>query len=330
MELKENFFETIRYGEPDSLINGWEVFSFIPDPVTAYMSVAERGKTKVNPWGVTVYWGEDEPGSMPLINDETKVCPDICRWREYVKIPDIENVPMDWTKAKEASARIHEEGKLTIAMMASGLFEQSHALMGFEDVFIAMMEEPEALHELLDRIMEFKLTWCRMLVENCRPDAVLFHDDWGSKKSLFVSRDIWVEFFKERYRRIYGYLKENNILVLHHADCYCETIAEDMAEIGVDIWQGVTPENDIPMLQKKLRGRMAFMGGLDAAIIDVPDVLEETVRGEVDRACDAYVPGGGFIPCLTYGGDGGSIYPQVGVIAEDEIAKWSEEYFRKY
>lgn len=327
MKVKENLWETIRYGKPDALINEWEAFSFISDPVTAYMSVAERGKTKVNPWGVTVYWGKDEPGSMPLINDKTKVCKDICRWREYVKVPDIRKVPMDWSRAVEDTRRIRGEGRLSIAMMASGLFEQTHALMGFEDVFIAMLEEPEAMHELLDCILDFKLTWCRMLVENCRPDAVLFHDDWGSKKSLFVSRDTWAAFFKERYRKIYGYLRENGVLVIHHADCYCETIAEDMAEIGVDVWQGVTPENNIPKMQKRLRGKMAFMGGLDASVIDVPDHKEDIIRGEVRRACEEYVPGGGFIPCLTYGGDDGSIYPEVDEIVKDEIAKWSRAYF---
>lgn len=128
MKVKENLWETIRYGKPDALINEWEAFSFISDPVTAYMSVAERGKTKVNPWGVTVYWGEDEPGSMPLINDKTKVCKDICRWREYVKVPDIRKVPMDWSRAVEDTRRIRGEGRLSIAMMASGLFEVGRKL----------------------------------------------------------------------------------------------------------------------------------------------------------------------------------------------------------
>ena len=42
MKVKENLWETIRYGRPDALINEWEAFSFISDPITAYMSVAER------------------------------------------------------------------------------------------------------------------------------------------------------------------------------------------------------------------------------------------------------------------------------------------------
>ena len=72
---------------------------------------------------------------------------------------------------------------------------------------------------------------------------------------------------------------------------------------------------------------MAFMGGLDAAVIDVPDFNEDIVRREVRRACEEYVPQGGFIPCLTYGGDDGSIYPAVDKIVQDEIAKWSQTYF---
>ena len=65
MKVKENLWETIRYGRPDALINEWEAFSFISDPITAYMSVAERGKTKVNPWGVTVYWEKMNRGLCP-------------------------------------------------------------------------------------------------------------------------------------------------------------------------------------------------------------------------------------------------------------------------
>ncbi len=72
--------------------------------------------------------GEDEPGSMPLINDKTKVCKDICRWREYVKVPDIRKVPMDWSRAVEDTRRIRGEGRLSIAMMASGLFEVGRKL----------------------------------------------------------------------------------------------------------------------------------------------------------------------------------------------------------
>lgn len=96
-------------------------------------------------------------------------------------------------------------------------------------------------------------------------------------------------------------MHELGIIAAHHADCHCAAIAEDMAEIGVDVWQGVIPDNDIVSLQKKLKGSMVLMGGIDSRI-DHKDWTEEEVRRETRRACSEYGKAGSFIPCLTYGG----------------------------
>ena len=42
---------------------------------------------------------------------------------------------------------------------------------------------------------------------------------------------------------------------MHHGDSFMEPIVEDMVELGIDVWQGVLPQNDIPKLQKQLAGR---------------------------------------------------------------------------
>lgn len=186
---------------------------------------------------------------------------------------------------------------------------------------------PGEMHELLDYILEYKMEYAKLLVENLKPDVVLSHDDWGFKTNLFVRDTVWREFFKSRYEKFYGYLKDNGIIVMHHSDSYCEIIVQDMIDIGIDIWQGVLPQNNIPEIQKITKGKMLLMGGLECSIMDLPDYDEEVIRKEVRRACDEYVPGGGFIPCLTYGGEG-SIYPGVNDIIMDEIAKISPKYFK--
>ena len=61
---------------------------------------------------------------------------------------------------------------------------------------------------------------------------------------------------------------------------------------------------------------MLFMGGFDAGVIDRVDTTEEDIRKEVCRACKEYLPGGKYIPCITYGGPG-SIYPGI----DDKITK---------
>ena len=67
--------------------------------------------------------------------------------------------------------------------------------------------------------------------------------------------DMWREFFKEPYRRFYGYIRSRGVIAIHHADSYLVPIVDDMAEIGIQVWQGTLPENDIPALQRHLSGK---------------------------------------------------------------------------
>ena len=41
---------------------------------------------------------------MPIINEKTKVCPDVTQWQKYCKAPD-KNIEFDWSQAKEAARR---------------------------------------------------------------------------------------------------------------------------------------------------------------------------------------------------------------------------------
>ena len=74
--------------------------------------------------------------------------------------------------------------------------------------------------------------------------------------------DMWREFFKEPYRRFYGYIRSRGVIAIHHADSYLVPIVDDMAEIGIQVWQGTLPENDIPALQRHLSGKLTLMVAL--------------------------------------------------------------------
>lgn len=325
MNAKENFLALVNGGQPDALVDEWEPFGFVFDPLMGITLVARPGEYVVDPWGVTIYLGENEPGAMPIVNDENKVIKDVTCWKDTVHAPDLQ-VPLDWTEAKKQAEEIRAQGKLVTSLMATGLFEQMHYLMGFEDSLMNLLLEPDDVHELLNYLTEYKLEYAKLLVENLHPDVVLFHDDWGSKTSLFMQPDTWREFFKERYTKIYSYFRENGVIVIHHSDSYCQPIVQDMIDVGINVWQGVLPQNDIPAIQKEVGRKLVLMGGIDAPAIDQADWSEEKVRAEVRRACDAYAPGGNFIPCLTYGGDG-SIFPGVNDVIMDEIRKLSPKYF---
>ena len=118
---------------------------------------------------------------------------------------------------------------------------------------------------------------------------------------------------------------ENGVIVMHHGDSYLEPIVEQMADIGIDIWQGVLPTNDIAKISAKVGGRMLLMGGIDS-IIDRPDVTEEEIRRETRRACTEYGELPGFWPGIIYGGPG-TLYPEVLPVIVDEIDRYNMERF---
>ncbi len=325
MNAKEIFLEMLKPdGKPDRQLVQYEALNlWLFDPVNGYlMNGRHPGMTGKDHWGVTIAWPADHPGQQPIVNDETKVLKDITHWRDYVTAPDVEaNCQQGWEECIAAARAATGDEKLLCAFSGTGLFEECHFLMGFADTLTNLYEHPQEMHELIDYICEFKLKVLKLYCEKFKPDAIFFHDDWGTKTQLFMSPDMWREFFKEPYRRIYSYIRSQGLIAIHHADSYLAPIVEDMVEIGIQCWQGVLPENNIPELQERLQGKMILMGGIGASI-DTPDSTEEEIREYVKKALNEYCPGGHFIPSITYG-LAGTIFPHVDPIIDDEIKKYN-------
>ena len=100
-----------------------------------------------------------------------------------------------------------------------------------------------------------------------------------------------------------------------------------MIELGIDIWQGIIPQNNIEEVQKVINGRMALQGGIDGAIFDFAEWKEENVRREVRRACDDYVPAGHFIPAIP---NGRPLTPGINEIVIDEINTYGLNFFKRF
>ncbi|MBR2728174.1 MAG: cobalamin-dependent protein [Solobacterium sp.] len=321
MTPKEIFLELLKPdGQPERQLKQYEALHMVlTDPINGYLRGSRvRGSVSKDRWGTTINFPADAPGPMPVTTEELKVCKDIEHWRDYVHAPDIEaNCREGWEACIEGAKEKAGNEKLITGFMATGIFEQLHFLMGFEDTLTALYEYPDELHELIDYITEYRMKYVRMLIDRLHPEVIFTHDDWGTKDALFMKPDMWREFFKEPYRRFYGCIRDHGIITVHHADSYLVPIVEDMAEIGIQVWQGALPENDIPALQKKLQGRMVLMGGIGAAI-DRPDASKEEIRAYVRQVLAENCPGGHYIPCITYG-LAGTVCPHVDPIINEEI-----------
>lgn len=326
---KQNFLETLKpNGDPDRLVNDYEFAKTIMiDPLMRYTrGHRQKGVTNKDRWGTTYTWPESQAFAFPT--EDELVCPDVARWKETVTVPDLVAACSDpalWEDAKAAAAEVDRDEYLVMSFMGTGVWEQAHNLMGISNLCMALYEEPEATLELLEAIGEYRFQYAKLLVDNLHPDIIISHDDWGSKNSLFISPAMWREYVKPQYEKMYQYMKEHGVIIMHHSDSFCEPLVEDMVEMGIDVWQGVLNTNDIVKLQKQLDGRMTLMGGIDS-IIDRPDSTEEEIRAEVRKVCETYGPGGHFIPSITYG-LAGTIFSHVNPILNDEIARYNKEVY---
>ena len=325
MTPKEMFLEMLKPdGQPERQLKQYEALHLaLYDPINAYLRGNRvRGSVSKDRWGTTILFPEDAPGATPHITAVDKVCPDVTRWRDYVHAPDLAaNCTEGWDACYAKARELAGDRQLICGFMGTGIFEQTHFLMGFEDTLTGFYEHPKEMHELIDYITEYRLQYVKMLIEGLRPDAIFSHDDWGAKEALFMKPEMWREFYKEPYRRFYGYIRDQGVIAIHHADSYLVPILEDMIEVGIQCWQGVLPENDIPAIQRQLGGRLILMGGIGAAI-DRPDSTEEEIRPYVRRQLETCCPGGHFIPCITYG-IMGTVYKHVDPFIDDEIDKYN-------
>ncbi len=299
MNLKENVMAIYHGEQPDYYGDIMPAIELIMDPVFESDLVPQDGREHKDSWGTVRLFLPGSPGPHPHLTPENLVIKDIERWEEQLAVPSLDG--FDWSGAKKQTAAVNREEKLVGSFCPGGLFERSHFLMGFEDALMNYLEYPDEMAELLRKIADYKIAYIKMITEQYRPDIIFYHDDWGSKQNLFLPPRVWRDIIKPLQKEISDTIHDCGILYMHHADCICQPIVEDMVEIGVDIWQGVIAQNDIVEIQRITRGELAMVGGIDGPKVDIENITEAEIRSEVRRAIDTYCPGGRFYPSIPNG-----------------------------
>jgi hypothetical protein len=250
---KDNFLSLIYNDSPKWLGDPFVCFNctpatglpYLPDAVSLAHGRALKGEiNKKDAWGVVWDWPADQPGPTPNHTGNNIVIKDITHWRDCFDFPQLEN--LDWDSVRAMNGALDRENKLVMVQSARGMFEFSHAMMGFEDALMNYLIEPDDMYELLSAYTDWKIKGAGLVIDEMRPDIIVNFDDWGSKTQLFLPPPVWREILKPLNKRFYDSIKSRGVIVMNHCDCHAEEVCEDMVEIGMDIWQGPTPENDIP------------------------------------------------------------------------------------
>ncbi|MDO4733950.1 MAG: uroporphyrinogen decarboxylase family protein [Lachnospiraceae bacterium] len=330
LTVLENLKETMKLnGTPDRFVNSWE-FVNVVFATNYYMGdyPLEPGKEGYDQYGVLWRFPEGQMGAFPVHDAEHKLMDDVTEWKNIITHkPFIPDDPGYWGMLNGWAGNTDFENQYACALAPQGIFERLHAMMGMEDTMIGMYEEPEAMHELIEFITEVELEYAETIMTRVPAiKALLHHDDWGSAKNSFLSPEMHAEFLTPYYKRIYSRWRELGCeLIIHHSDSWSRNLVPQMIEMGIDIWQGVFPDNNIPEMVEEFGDKITFMGEIESRRIDIPESTPEMVREEVERACRK-CKGHNFIPSLTAGTPGSS-FPGIEQQVKDEIDRMSKELF---
>lgn len=225
------------------------------------------------------------------------VLEDVTEWKSVVQFPDYQSLPWEQIAAQEKEMLHLDKANFVQDLFCpNGIFERLHFLMGFENALCAIMEEPEAVYDLVGAIADKKIEFMMLADKYYQPDYFTYLDDYSHANGLFLSPDIFREIFKPHIARIVEACKKTNMIYKQHCCGKMESLLDDFLDIGITAFDPVQPVNNIPEMKKKTLGKAGIMGGLDVQhVVDQDGVTDEQIEAEVKRCIDTYGKDGGYM-----------------------------------
>jgi len=180
------------------------------------------------------------------------------------------------------------------ANIGFSLFERAWTLIGMENLLMAMVDQPDYVDALLDRIVAHNLA----LVDGAcaHPvDVIHFGDDWGQQNGLIMGPELWRRFIKPRFAAMCQRVRKHGKFVSLHS-CGCvQSVFPDLIECGLHVFNPFQPEVMNPSEMKKRFGKhLTFYGGISTQKT-LPYGTPEQTRQEVRRLIREVGKDGGYI-----------------------------------
>ena len=181
------------------------------------------------------------------------------------------------------------------------VYEYCWYLRGLENLFTDMMERPEILETLLERMLKFWLDWFRLFLSEVGDvvDVIMIGDDLAGQKGPLFSPTIYRSLIKPRQKRLVQYIKSRTpAKIWYHS---CGAVVEyipDLLDNGIDILNPIqisAKGMDPAKLKTEYGERLAFWGGAIDSQHVLPRGTAEEVRESIRRNIEVFKPGGGYV-----------------------------------
>lgn len=220
--------------------------------------------------------------------------PDITRWREYMKFPDIGKLDWEGYSARD-TASWDREKKLSRVMIGYGLWERMFSVMEFQDALMSLVTEPEICYEFFGAVADHKIKLHDYVIKYYNPDILIMHDDYGSGGGLFMAPETWRELIKPHLQRVIDAVTSKGVMYEHHCCGYFAPLLGEIADMGCSATNTMHISNKPAELKKEIGHKMCMVGGFDTQFMDKAKTTEAEIRQSIRDTIDAMAPGGSWV-----------------------------------
>lgn len=184
----------------------------------------------------------------------------------------------------------------------AGVFEDLTTFMGFENMAIKSIEEPELLGDILEQLTIVAEAVIDRAMAHPAVGALFFGEDMEFKTGTMLSPDFMRKWVLPCHKRIVDACHRHGKPFVLHSCGQIDTLMEDLIEVvGID-GKHSFQDNIEPVEQtyEKYGDRIAIIGGLDVDLL--ARGTEKQVRERTRQILEACAPNGNF--CI---GSGNSI-----------------------
>lgn len=175
-------------------------------------------------------------------------------------------------------------------------FSDMRDLLGYEAALMAMLLEPQAFGELLDRVVDFNLEMARVARQRYGVEIVATTDDVANATGLLMRPATWFKSLAPNFRRIMQGYKDLGYLTIKHCDGNVDSVVDYWIDSGIDCLDPIDPSGGYTIGQMKARygNRICLKGNVDCTTT-LCDATPEQVAEEVRQCIEQGRAGGGLI-----------------------------------
>ena len=182
------------------------------------------------------------------------------------------------------------DGMKIMAPGPGGILENLEYLMGYDNLCLALFEEPELIKDVTDNLGKRLLTYYELALQRDSVGFICYNDDWGFNTQTLISPSHLREYIFPWAKRIVELAHPYHKPCILHSCGYFKDIIDDITDDMKFDARHSYEDNIMPVedAYEAYHDRIAILGGIDVNFIatETPENIYRRSREMLERTAD--------------------------------------------